>query len=413
MNCIEIKNLTKQYILKSAKATSIKEFILKGIFLQSQSTIINALDNISFNLKKGQTIGIIGGNGSGKSTLLKIIAGITEPTSGEVIVNGNIAQLLELGAGFHPELTGLENLYLNGTILGIPTSELDKKKDEIFRFAELEKFIHTPVKHYSSGMYVRLGFSIAINLDPDILLIDEVLSVGDEYFQIRSFEKIAEFKKMGKSIIFVTHNLDQAETICDEIIWLDKGKIAFRDYADKVVEAYLEKFYETKLQEKPQAYSQDQEVVYMTSRLGSGKALIERVRFINRNGQTQRKFRTGDFFGVEITYSAQEKIDSIDCRVGFATEDGKGITIISAADQNQPFPTPPPQKGKIIISFENLMLEPGKYLFTPAISPLNDLENPYDLLLRFYTFIVESDHISTLSPSVKVPVNFDIYNENV
>ncbi len=408
MNALEIEDLTKTYKLKTSKATSIKEFILKGGFIKSENKSITALSNISFNLQKGKSIGIIGGNGSGKSTLLKIISGITEPTSGKVTINGRVAQLLELGAGFHPELTGLENLYLNGTILNIPKSELEQKKDEIFAFAELEKFMHTPVKHYSSGMYVRLGFAIAINLNPDILLIDEVLSVGDNYFQLKSFEKICEMKKRGKSIVFVSHNLDQAETICDEIIWLDRGKIISQGNSDRIIEAYLDKFYEGKLKEPPQKYSEDQTVIYMTSRLGSGKAIIERIRFLNKEGIPHRKFRTGEYFQVEIDYTAREFINSIDCRIGIATEDGKGITIISAGAQNQPFNSPPPQKGKIIIKIEKLLLEPGKYLFTPAISPEGDLENPYDLLLRYYSFIVESDKQSAITPSVKIKAEFEL-----
>ena len=410
MNSIEVENLSKIYTLRTSKSTSIKEYFLKGYFFKSDIKKLKALDDISFSLQKGETLGIIGGNGSGKSTLLKLAAGITEPTSGRIDVNGRVAALLELGAGFHPELTGLENLYLNGAIIGIPKADLDKKKDEIFSFAELEKFIHTPVKHYSSGMSVRLGFSIAIHTNPDILLIDEVLSVGDGYFQIKSFEKIREFQKKGKSILFVTHSLDYAEAICDEIIWLDKGKILFKDSSDVVIEAFLEKLYEKKLAEQPLPFNIDSAIVAETVRLGNGRALIKKIRFLDRKGHSTRKFKTGDFFQVELTYSTIEKINSLDCSIGIATDDGKGVTLISAGGQNQFFPAPPPQNGKITITFDPLLLEPGKYLFTPEIRPLNEPLNPYDLHLRFYRFSVESDTPSPILPSINLPVKFSFSN---
>ena len=191
-------------------------------------------------VKSGQTLGIIGENGSGKSTMLKILAGISKPTSGSIITKGRISALIELGAGFHPEISGRENVFINGVILGLTRKEIQEKYDEIVQFAELEEFIDHPVKGYSSGMFMRLGFSIAINVNPDILLIDEVLAVGDASFVPKCLDKINEFRRNGKTIIFVSHDLSTVERICDEVIWLKKGRVEMHGYPKRVVDAYLE-----------------------------------------------------------------------------------------------------------------------------------------------------------------------------
>lgn len=408
MYAVEVNNLSKNYYLNPSRDTSIKEFILKGSFLNTKKKEIKALHGVSFKQKKGSTLGIVGGNGSGKSTLLKIIAGITEPSSGEISINGRTAALLELGAGFHPELTGLENLYLNGSILGLPKSILDSKAMDIFDFAELAEFINTPVKHYSSGMYVRLGFSIAVNLEPDILIVDEVLSVGDASFQSKSFEKIDSFRRSGKSVIFVTHNLSQAEEICDEIIWLDKGRQKFAGKPQEIIEGYLEDYYDKKLIEKPIPYSEDKAVVFLTCRLGNGKALINKVRFLDKDGVAKRTFHTGDYIKIEMEYSSSVNIESLDCRFGISTEDGKGVTIISASSQGQPFAKPPARNGKIIIIIENLLLCAGRYFFTPAISPSNDFENPYDLHMRYYTLNILSNSSRPVAPTIELPAKFTL-----
>ena len=205
---------------------------------QDHDDIIWALKDVSFEVKRGEVIGIIGANGAGKSTLLKILAQITHPTSGRVELNGRVASLLEVGTGFHPELTGRENIYLNGTILGMTKKEIDRKLDEIIDFSGVEKFIDTPVKRYSSGMRVRLAFSVAAHLDPEILLIDEVLAVGDLEFQKKCLGKINEVSKRGRTVIFVSHNLAAIKNLCPKVIFLDRGKIikfsnvnvAIRDY---------------------------------------------------------------------------------------------------------------------------------------------------------------------------------------
>jgi ABC-type polysaccharide/polyol phosphate transport system ATPase subunit len=191
-------------------------------------------------MRPGQTLGIIGSNGSGKSTLLKLLAGLNRPSTGEIQLNGRVSALIELGAGFHPEISGRENIYINGAILGLSRKQIDKKFDEIVAYAELEQFIDLPVKTYSSGMFMRLGFSVAVHVDPEILLIDEILAVGDESFVHKCFERIADFKRKGKTIVLVSHDLKTMERFCDEIIWIEKGVMKQKGFARQVVDAYLQ-----------------------------------------------------------------------------------------------------------------------------------------------------------------------------
>src|SRR5581483_6818408 len=198
-----------------------------------------ALKDTSFKIKKGETVGIIGNNGSGKSTILKLIAGVMYPTKGKVVVNGRINPLIELGAGFHPELTGRENIYLNGTILGLTIPQIDERFDEIVSFAELGDFIDSPLKHYSSGMYMRLGFSVAIFTEPKILLVDEILAVGDREFQKKCFKKMDEFKKNNITIVIVTHEMESVRKFCDRVILLSDGIIKDDGRADKLLSEYL------------------------------------------------------------------------------------------------------------------------------------------------------------------------------
>lgn len=198
-----------------------------------------ALKDVSFSIKHGEILGVIGANGSGKSTLLKLLNGILPPDAGSITLRGKIGALLEIGLGFHSILTGRENIYLNGTILGMKKNEIDKKFDKIVDFADIGDFLDTPVKNYSSGMYVRLGFAIAIHLEPEILLIDEVLSVGDENFRKKSLKKMEEIRSKGTTIIFVSHALNQIRSFCDQVIWLEKGRIREMGASDKIVEEYL------------------------------------------------------------------------------------------------------------------------------------------------------------------------------
>jgi len=238
---VKITNLSKKFSIhrENKKTTTLKEFFLNKMKGQNTYEDFYVLKNINLEIGEGETFGIIGENWAGKSTLLKIICGILKPTEGAVTVRGEVAALLELGTGFQPELTGRENVYLNASLLGLKRGKVDKLFDRIVAFSELEKFIDMRISKYSSGMYMRLGFSIAVHVDPDILLIDEILSVGDEYFRQKCHRKIEDFRKRGKTIIIVTHDLDAIKKWCHRAAWLRQGGIKDLGDPPRVIEYYL------------------------------------------------------------------------------------------------------------------------------------------------------------------------------
>jgi ABC-type polysaccharide/polyol phosphate transport system, ATPase component len=222
---IQVSDLTMKYRLATEKVDSLKLFFIKKLRKEIRYEDFYALKNVSFSVRKGEVFGILGSNGAGKSTLLKIIAGVMKPTSGSVYKNGNIAPLIELGAGFNGELSGVENIYLNGLLLGYSKRFIQEMIDEIIDFSELGKFIHTPLKNYSSGMKARLGFSIATIVQPEILIVDEVLAVGDDKFREKSEKKILSMMEGGTTVLFVSHSLNQVRKLCDRVLWLDKGEV--------------------------------------------------------------------------------------------------------------------------------------------------------------------------------------------
>ncbi len=237
---VQVKEVSKKFRLYQERNQSLKSAILRGKASKHEDFL--ALDKITFEVSEGKTHGLIGSNGSGKSTLLKCLAKIYWPTSGSIEYRGRMASLLEVGSGFHLELSGRENIYLNGSILGMSKKEIDSKFDDIVEFSGVERFLDQPVKNFSSGMYVRLGFSIAIHVDPDILVVDEVLSVGDEEFQRKSFQKFLEFRKRGKTVILVTHSMDVVREVCDSATWINNGLMMRTGLASDVVASYQSSF---------------------------------------------------------------------------------------------------------------------------------------------------------------------------
>ena len=233
---LSFENVTKHFFKQEQR--TLKELIPTLLRGTKPGEFINALKNINLEIKGGDVIGVLGTNGAGKSTFLKLIAGITQPTSGKLIVEGQIAPLIELGAGFHPQLTGRENIYLNGSIFGLSKSEIDQIFDKVVKFAELQNFIDTPVKHYSSGMYMRLGFSVAVHVPFDILLTDEILAVGDIEFQRKCLKKMRSFTKQNKIIVFVSHHIPTIQDFCNKGLVLDKGKQIYYGNVDKAAQAY-------------------------------------------------------------------------------------------------------------------------------------------------------------------------------
>lgn len=235
-NAIEVKKISKMYKLYEKNSDRFKEAL--GLTKKKYYHEHYALREVDFCVKKGETVGIIGTNGSGKSTILKIITGVLQPTSGELNVDGRISALLELGAGFNMEYTGIENIYLNGTMLGFKKEEIDERMDSILQFADIGEFVYQPVKTYSSGMFVRLAFAVAINIDPEILIVDEALSVGDVFFQVKCYHKFEEFKKLGKTILFVSHDLGSISKYCDRVILLNKGEKVSEGKPKQIIDEY-------------------------------------------------------------------------------------------------------------------------------------------------------------------------------
>lgn len=237
-NMIEVKDVSMHFRMANDRITSIKEYMIRLLKRNLEYNEFVALDNVSFDVRKGEVLGLIGHNGAGKSTILKVISGILRPTSGNVKIYGNIVPMLELGSGFDMEMTGGENIFLNGAILGYDESFLKEKYDEIIAFAELGQFINMPLRNYSSGMTARLAFSIATVVEPEILIVDEVLSVGDAAFQQKSKRRMMELMSGGTTVIFVSHSLDQIRELCDRVVWLDHGKIKMYGSTQEVCDAY-------------------------------------------------------------------------------------------------------------------------------------------------------------------------------
>lgn len=306
MSCmVEVKDIEKSFKLYQEKRNSLKERIL---FAGSRYEKCQVLRGVSFQAEQGQAIGLIGKNGCGKSTLLKLLSKIYEPDAGSITICGRVSSLIELGAGFHPDMSGRENIYTNASIFGLRKKEIDDRLQDIIDFSELEEFIDSPVRTYSSGMYMRLAFSVAIHVDADVLLIDEILAVGDVSFQKKCFEKIKEIKKSGTTIILVSHSMNQIEEICDETIWLESGRIREKGIPKDVHAHYsreMEKSRLQKIREKNQA---------QTEKLAFGNALTIRnhpdmehgftdIYLLNDEGERADVFRTGDDIRIVLEHS--------------------------------------------------------------------------------------------------------------
>lgn len=293
---IEFKNVSKKF--QKGQKLYLKQALL-DLFRPDKKEDFWAIKNVSFKIKKGESIGIIGANGSGKSTILKLIAGVLTPTKGTVEVMGRIGPLIELGAGFHPELSGRDNIYLNGTILGLSKEEIDRKFNDVVSFAELEDFIDTPVKHYSSGMQLRLGFSIAVSIDPEILIIDEVLSVGDVSFQQKSLNIMREFRKRGVTIILVTHDHQSIQEFCDRALFIKDNQIVYDGKPEAVVYNYLK-------------YLSDKErnIENNTKKLAGKIIDITKIEILDRSGKKNKVFKTKDTVIIRINFKTKESVEN-------------------------------------------------------------------------------------------------------
>jgi len=308
MNAIEVKNLSKRYRMKGLGPPTLFGTISHSL-RRKKKEYFWALQDIDFVVQKGKTVGLIGPNGSGKSSLLGLIARTITPTSGTVTTNGRISSLLELGAGFHPDLSGRENVFLNAAILGIPREDIEKRFDHIVGFANLHEFIDMPVKHYSSGMYVRLGFAVAVEMNPDILLIDEVLAVGDIAFQLKCLDRIREFQRKGKTLLFVSHALQTVEEFCDEAFLIHHGtRVAAGDPPDVIL-----KYIQSYMGEGGYLYTQE---------FGSREAEITDVKMLDETGNESGAFMAGKPMFIDISYRADKRIENP--VFGFSVKTGNG-----------------------------------------------------------------------------------------
>jgi ABC-2 type transport system ATP-binding protein len=373
---IVVDSVSKRFRLYHERNQSLKGAFMRG--RRANFTELMALDNVSFEVPKGMTYGIIGENGSGKSTMLKCLARILTPDMGTVTTVGKVSALLELGAGFHPELTGRDNVYLNGSILGLPKKEIDQRFDGIVEFAfgdtGQQDRIDTPVKDYSSGMYVKLGFSVAINVDPDLLLVDEVLTVGDEQFQRKCAEKFIELKRSGKTIVIVSHSLGMVRDLCDEVALLDHGKLVATGSAGDVIDTYLGGVEHA---ERDGEYGM---------RFGEGGAAIESVEILDGSGHPVSALRAGETAVFRVHWTTQRRIEKPVWRLEFFTQFG---AIIGGANTRYHHQVPDSVVGAGHVDYviDALPLVPGNYDLSATFFDY-DLEHPYDVRHRFLRFHV-------------------------
>ena len=373
---IQIRDLSKMYKLNDKPSDRLKESL--GLTKKKCYREHYALSHVSFDVHQGETVGIIGTNGSGKSTILKIITGVLNPTDGEVIVDGRISALLELGAGFNMEYSGLENVYLNGTMIGFSREEIDEKLDDILNFADIGEFIHQPVKTYSSGMFVRLAFAVAINIEPEILIVDEALSVGDVFFQAKCYHKFEEFKKMGKTIIFVSHDLSAVSKYCDKVILLNRGEKLDEGSPKAMVDMYKqllvnqdpintdrqEESGEIVAQEIEGSWKSNFQVNPNTLEYGEKIAEIVDFAVFDSKGAITNTIEKGSRFQIKMKILFHEEIQ--DPIGAYTFKDTRGTEITGTNTMFEKAYIRPPKAGETcVITFEQKMdLQGGEYLIS-------------------------------------------------
>jgi len=393
MDAIVVERVSKHFRIFRGR-----EDTLKGAFARFFRSRVHpeefwALQDVSFSVAQGETFGIIGENGSGKSTLLKLLCGILRPDQGSININGRVAGLLELGAGFHPDLTGRENIYLNGSLLGFSKSQIDRRFGEIVSFAELEGFIDTPIKHYSSGMYVRLGFAIAVNVDPDVLLIDEVLAVGDESFQHKCYERLQDFKRRGKTFVLVTHDLGAVEKFCTQAMLLRDGRVVTSGPSRKAVDIYRGHVAEKEEGALAEATPKVEEIA--SNRWGTQEVEIVGVSFHDANGEVRHRFKTGESIVIRIAYKAKVQIEDPVFGIAIHRSDGVHVTGINTALDGLCF-APLQGEGLVECQLENASLNVGSYLLSAATHDREE-RRAYDYHDRQYPFEVASNGGPTFS----------------
>jgi ABC-2 type transport system ATP-binding protein/lipopolysaccharide transport system ATP-binding protein len=404
---ISLDRVSRVYQKYSARHRfqTFKSAIVRGDFFRSlrPDELVTAVDGVSLRVEKGTTFGLIGENGSGKSTLLKLIAGIAKPTAGTVKTEGKISALIELGAGFHPEISGRENVYINGIMLGLSKNEVRRKFEEIVRFAELEDFIDAPVKTYSSGMYMRLGFSIAINVNPEILLVDEVLAVGDAAFVPKCLDRIDDFRRRKKTILFVSHDLATVSKICDRVAWMKGGRIRMIGEPKRVVDAYLQdvaaeqeaEFRERKEEARESARAGGGEAAVPVAadegrreqRWGKREVEIRKVVLRGPGGEERHVFHPEEGVMIEMDVVAPEPLS--DFVFGIGIFNSLGTLCYGTNTHLEDFePVEIGGEGRIVCRIDRMNLINGTYYLDVAVHRRDGY--PYDYHRNMYSFFVSS-----------------------
>ena len=403
---IRVENLSKKYILghqQQEKYTALRDAIAKSakglaksLSGKSEQTVIQeefwALRDMSFDIQQGDRVGIIGRNGAGKSTLLKVLSRITEPTTGSIRINGRIASLLEVGTGFHPELTGRENIFLNGAILGMGKNEIQSKFDEIVDFAEVEKFLDTPVKRYSSGMYVRLAFAVAAHMEPEILIVDEVLAVGDSAFQKKCLGKMEDVGKDGRTVLFVSHNMSTIQKLCSTGIFLQSGKILFQGDAKEAIDLYLDAT-------KQGIKSED--LRSRKDRQGTNRVKIVDFYAEDVDGHRQEILRSGEDYKFIMEYETASSDDRVNDVVGcihLKDTKGESVLLVRSNFTNQNFTLDRPF-GRVECEIKDFNLTSGTYISDLLLSHRDS--EALDMILAATEVTVESgDFFGTGNPGM-------------
>ena len=368
-NAIEVNHVTKSFKVYLDKGNTLKEKVLFKKRRRYEER--NVLKDISFQVKKGEAVGLIGHNGCGKSTTLKLLTRIMYPDAGEIKMSGRVSSLIELGAGFHEDMSGRENIYINASIFGLSRKEIDERMEAIINFSELQDFIDNPVRTYSSGMYMRLAFSVAINVDADILLVDEILAVGDVNFQAKCFNRLREIKGQGTTIVIVSHSMDQIEQICDRSIWIHEGDIRRQGRPRDVHPEYLdfmgEKRQERAEKEKEEAPQEKTEpIAKEEKRWGNGDSRIRKVMILGRDGRERSVIKTDEQVTISIKYEIKNTVEDAVIGIGFFRSDG-----VQCYGTNTRIDKLPEFKlirdGVAEVKIASLNLIPGQYLLDVAI----------------------------------------------
>jgi ABC-type polysaccharide/polyol phosphate transport system ATPase subunit len=350
---LRLKEVSKKYRIRHESSVANASWLQKLSSLRRKEDFW-ALKDVTFDVKRGEALGIIGHNGAGKSTILKLLSRITTPSAGEITINGRLSALIEVGSGFHPELTGRENIYLNGSILGMLRRGITEKLDSIVEFAELQQFIDTPVKRYSSGMYVRLGFSIAAHLEPDILLLDEVLAVGDAAFQQKCLQRISELKQNGTTIVFISHDLRAVQKLCDRVILLKKGKIEADGDPAETIALYQ---------------SISQQIAVQARRLGqepTGEAVVTSLSFYDEAGNESLSFETGKPLKAVLNYRVHEPLEDVVFEVQFYSQENRLCSFFSS-ETNPELINLEPGDGSVVFDCSSVGLGQGLYFIDAGI----------------------------------------------